>query len=162
MAEVGVDKNVLMRADSAEPDRIQEISDAGYLIQGAKKGKGWVRDGIDNVKRCHLHITKRSVNTIKEIKFYKWRVDPKTDEILDEPVKYKDDAMAAKRYAIGDIIFDADLFDAIKDKNVEKTEGERFWDRVKVDVKKSRGDTGIQEIDEEEYEDMEAGYVSMG
>ncbi len=152
MRQAGVDKNVLMRADSAEPDRIQEISDAGYMIEGAKKGAGSVRDGIDNIKRCRLHITKRSVNTTKEIKNYKWRENPKTGEVMDEPVAFKDDAMAAKRYAIGDIIFDADIFQPRKVEKVTVTVAERFWERVEKDKKKYMP---------EKEESLEEGYVAV-
>ena len=48
---------------------------------------------------------------MKEIKNYRWKKDPKTDEILDEPVKYKDDGMDASAYSCGDIIRDEKLFE---------------------------------------------------
>lgn len=93
-------RRYFQKADSAEPDRIQEISEAGFLILPAKKGPNSIKDGIDRVKRIKLHITARSVNTIKEAKGYKWRVD-KDGNVLDEPVKFKDHSMDALRYAIG-------------------------------------------------------------
>lgn len=101
----------LLKADSAEPDRIQEICDAGFYCEPCRKGKGSVKDSIDVVKRFNLHLTKRSVNIQKEIKGYKWRVD-KDGNVLDEPVKFKDHAMAGIRYAIGDGI---DEIEFIKD-----------------------------------------------
>lgn len=83
-------------ADAAEPDRIEEISRAGYNVKPAMKD---VKDGIDCVKRYKLHIHKDSINIQKEIKSYKWKKD-KDDRVLDEPVKYNDHAMDAMRYAI--------------------------------------------------------------
>lgn len=110
MKENEVSKSFLIRADSAEPDRIQEILMAGFNIEAAKKGKALKKDAIDNIKRRKLHITKDSPNIIKEAKNYRWRKDIKTNQILDEPVKFKDDAMDALMYAIGDIVMDTDLF----------------------------------------------------
>ncbi len=51
------------------------------------------------VKSMPLFITRRSTNIIKEIKSYKWKTD-KDGKVLDEPVKFNDDAMDAMRYAI--------------------------------------------------------------
>ena len=90
----------VIKGDSAEPARIQEISDAGYNIFSASKGPGSVKLGIDRVKRIKLHITADSVNTIKEVKGYKWKVD-KNGRVLDEPVKFMDHSMNAIVYAIG-------------------------------------------------------------
>ncbi len=122
MRENGVSKSVLIRADSAEPDRIEEIQNAGYYIEGAKKGKDAVKNRIDAIQRCKIHIAKKSVNIQKEIKNYRWKRDKKTDEILDEPVKFKDDAMDAIGYAIGDLIADKELFQAGRQlKNIKDT-----------------------------------------
>ncbi len=56
-----------------------------------------VIDGINMVKSMPLFITRRSTNIIKEIKSYKWKTD-KDGKVLDEPVKFNDDAMDAGRY----------------------------------------------------------------
>ena len=92
----------LVKADSAEPDRIEEIRRAGFWVEGAKKGKNSVKDGIDVVKRKKLYITKDSSNLLKEIRSYKWKED-KDGKILDEPVKFNDHAISAMRYAIEDL-----------------------------------------------------------
>lgn len=96
------DKENAYFADSAEPDRIEEIQRAGFHIRPARKGKQRVKDGIDTVKRYKLHITKRSDNILKEIRNYKWRED-KDGKILEEPVKIFDHAMDAIRYALGEM-----------------------------------------------------------
>lgn len=83
-------------ADSSEPQRIEELYKAGFNVYPAMKS---VKDGIDRVKRYKLHITKDSVNVLKEIRSYKWRED-KEGRVLDEPVKFNDHAMDAMRYAI--------------------------------------------------------------
>ena len=83
-------------ADNAEPARIEEICQAGFLCLPAEKE---VKDGIDYVKRHKLHITKDSVNVLKEIGGYTYRKD-KDNHILEEPVKFNDHTMDAIRYAL--------------------------------------------------------------
>lgn len=85
-------------ADEAEPDRIEEFVREGFRIKGAPKGKNSIRDGIDFCKRVRLHVSDDSVNTIKEIRGYKWK--EKDGVTYDEPVKYLDHAMDAFRYAL--------------------------------------------------------------
>ena len=51
------------------------------------------------VKSKQLYITKNSINLLKELKSYKWRVD-KNGRVLEEPVKFRDDLVDAMRYAI--------------------------------------------------------------
>jgi len=83
-------------ADSAEPNRIEEIKRAGYNIWAADKN---VKAGIDFTKRFDIVISPDSVELIKEIKSYKWKSD-KNDVILDDPIKVNDHAVDAMRYAI--------------------------------------------------------------
>jgi phage terminase large subunit len=81
-----------------EPDRIKEIERAGFNIRAAKKAKQKVANGIDLLKRKKIYIHEDCINTIDEIKNYKYKEDSKGN-ILDEPVKFKDHAMDAMRYA---------------------------------------------------------------
>lgn len=92
------DRSIIV-ADCSEPDRIEEIRRAGYVVQECRKGPNSVKDGIDVVKRKRLHIVKTGTETIKEIKFYKWKED-KAGNVLDEPVKFKDHSMDGIRYGI--------------------------------------------------------------
>lgn len=82
-------------ADLAEPARIEEISRAGWVIYPAHKD---VKMGIDLVRRQPLHITKSSVDTIKEVRNYCRKKD-KDGNVLEEPVKIRDHACDAGRYA---------------------------------------------------------------
>ena len=86
-------------ADSAEPDRIREFRQAGFSIVPSRKGPGSVRDGIDFLKRRTIHIHPGCINTIREIQNWKYREDG-SGVLLDEPVPFMDDAMAALRYAV--------------------------------------------------------------
>jgi len=78
-----------------EPDRVREIHLAGFNIRQAKKH---VKNGIDFLKRKKIYINEKCTNTIEEIKSYKYKED-KSGNVLDEPVKFKDHAMDAMRYA---------------------------------------------------------------
>lgn len=80
--------------DAAEPKTIEELVRSGYNALPADKD---VREGIRKVKSMPLYITKRSVNLLKEIRSYKWKMD-KDGRVLDEPVKFNDHAMDAGRY----------------------------------------------------------------
>lgn len=91
-----IDRNVSIYADSAEPQRIEEIYQAGFNVYPSEKN---VQFGINRVKQYKLHILEDSVNLIKEIRSYKWKED-KEGRILEEPVKFNDHAMDAMRYAI--------------------------------------------------------------
>lgn len=90
-------RNAYLFADSAEPDRIKEFDDAGFVVIPAEKD---IHDGIDTVKRFQLKIMDTSVNTLKEIRSYSWKKDRKTERVLDEPVKFNNHAMDAMRYAL--------------------------------------------------------------
>lgn len=85
-----------MYGDCAEPDRIQEFADAGYNIYPADKE---VNIGIDFCKRHKFFTLPSNVNLNKERSVYKWRQD-KNGNVLEEPVKFMDHLMDAKRYAL--------------------------------------------------------------
>lgn len=82
--------------DNAEPKTIEELCRAGYNAKPADKD---VTEGIRKVKSMPLYVTKRSVNLIKELKSYKWKID-KDGRVLDEPVKFNDHACDALRYGV--------------------------------------------------------------
>jgi phage terminase large subunit len=92
-------KKKMIIADSAEPARIKEFRQAGFNCQASVKGKGSVKDGIDWLKRKKIHISKQCPNLLAEMQQYSYKED-KDGNVQDEPVEFKDDAIAALRYAI--------------------------------------------------------------
>jgi phage terminase large subunit len=82
--------------DSAEPDRIQEICNAGFNAKPAKKN---VAMGIDFCQRATINMHEDSTELIKENDTYCWATN-KDGEKIDEPVKFNDHLMDARRYAI--------------------------------------------------------------
>ena len=89
-------KDYIIYADSAEPDRIEEIKRKGFKIFPAAKN---VKSGIDYIKMHKLIISPTSKNLIEELESYRWKTD-RSGNILDEPVKADDHLMDALRYAI--------------------------------------------------------------
>lgn len=83
-------------ADSAEPQRIEEIARAGFRVYPANKD---VKYGLDLLKRTRLHITKRSTNLLKEIRGYQYKKD-KDGKLTEEPIKLFDDGVDAARYGV--------------------------------------------------------------
>lgn len=82
--------------DKAEPDRIKEFNDAGFPMVGGVKD---VNAKITTTKQTKIHIHPRCVNTIKEIKGYKYRKN-RDGITLDEPLKLNDHSMDALGYGV--------------------------------------------------------------
>ncbi len=100
LAEGRFSKQDIMWCDSAEPDRIKEWRAAGYKARAVKKGEHSVTAQIDWLKGRKMHIHPSCVNTIKELQQWRWKLDERTNEYLDEPVNEFDDAIAALRYGV--------------------------------------------------------------
>jgi phage terminase large subunit len=101
MKESEINRSVEIYADSAEPDRIEEIKRAGYYCLPCEKGEGSVEFGIDVCKRYHTHITSRSTLTRKDHENYKWKVDRNGNPISPPvPAHAYSHSNDAKRYAI--------------------------------------------------------------
>ena len=96
LKEFKIDRQSEIVADSAEPKSIEEVYRSGFNIKPAKKGAG-IHLGIDIMRRYKLHITKDSLNAIKEFRSYKWATD-KNGDVLNVPVKVNDHLIDATRY----------------------------------------------------------------
>jgi len=68
--------------DSARPDTIDYIRDAGFKIHGSKKGKGSIEDGIEFIRGHSVIIDPRCKEVIDEFIHYKYKKDPHTGKIL--------------------------------------------------------------------------------
>jgi phage terminase large subunit len=94
-------RDYLIIADSANPEKIEEIRRAGIRIRGARKGKGAIRKGVDTVKQYNILVYSDdnypANNIIKELSRYKWRED-KEGESMEEPIDKFNHALDAIRY----------------------------------------------------------------
>ncbi len=97
MKQEGIKQDAVMYADSTNPDKIVTIQNAGFRrYYPAKKD---VIASIDFIKSKKLYITSDSVNLIKELGIYSWKLD-KNGDAMEVPVKLFDDALDAVRYAV--------------------------------------------------------------
>jgi len=88
----------LMIADESRPEAIKQMKLAGLWVKKSKKGADSVKQGINNMKLYKMHVTKASVNLLKELHQYKWAEFPDGTP-KEEPVKAYDDLLDAARYA---------------------------------------------------------------
>jgi phage terminase large subunit len=97
MQKESMGRQTTIFCDSAEPDRIEEICNAGFNAHPAKKD---VKAGIDYVKAHEVHVDATCSPSIqKEVQNYKYKED-KNGNVLDEPVKAFDHILDACRYGI--------------------------------------------------------------
>lgn len=86
-------------ADAAEPKSIEEIRRAGFNIKAVDKGPDSIRQGIDSMKQYNLHVTKRSVNLIRELRNYSWVMDSQGNA-TNKPIDAFNHGIDAWRYAV--------------------------------------------------------------
>lgn len=84
-------------ADSADPRLIDEIFNEQVLIYPVQKFGGSIMAGIMKMLEFKIHITKRSVNIIKEIQNYTYQQD-KNGNWLNKPIDAYNHAIDAIRY----------------------------------------------------------------
>lgn len=90
-------------ADSAEPKSIKELAGMGLHIQGAKKGRDSVNNGIQWIQDLHIVVHPRCVNFITEISNYSWAED-KFGKKINTPIDDFNHLMDAMRYALEEYI----------------------------------------------------------
>lgn len=87
-------------ADSAEPKSIDELRALGVRrINGARKGRDSVNNGIQFLQNLEIIISPSCVNFLTEIVNYAWQVD-KWGQTLNRPAEGFDHLMDAMRYAL--------------------------------------------------------------
>ena len=109
----GLGTNKLM-ADSARPDTIsylrRPLNKGGKIwpsinCVGAEKKNGSLEDGIDFLRNYRaIYIHRRCPGAKEDYQNYRWKRDPRTDEILSEPVDKSNHAPDDNRYALESLI----------------------------------------------------------
>lgn len=100
LRKAGVDPNVLIVGDSARPEIIAEIKQAGFRIVGADKVAGSVLKSIDYLKQYQVFY--HGKNLKREYLSYAWR-KKRTGEIIDEPQDGFDHCVDSARYIALDL-----------------------------------------------------------
>ena len=94
MNEIGISKMHMIFADSARPDQIKSISNAGYAIKGGNKK---IAEGLDYMKSLEIHLDPVGADMHEEFRHYSYK---KIGEIVtDTPVDFKNHTIDAARYA---------------------------------------------------------------
>jgi phage terminase large subunit len=96
MEALNIDRSTPVYCDSAEPDRIEEICQAGFNAIPQDKDKGSLLAGIDLLKEKPLFITEDSPNIHKELRAYVWKQN-KDGVALDVPVDFMNHSLDAIR-----------------------------------------------------------------
>lgn len=85
-------------ADCAEPKSIAELCSFGYNVKPCYKASK-ITEQIAFVQGFKLHITKRSLEALKECRGYVWQTD-KDGNAINVPTPFNDHAMDAMRYGV--------------------------------------------------------------
>jgi len=91
-------KSLRVLCDGGDPKTIQDLRRMGINAEGAPKGADSIVNGITFNQSMPANITRRSVETIKEFRNYKWSVD-KSGKALNIPIDNWNHSMDAWRYA---------------------------------------------------------------
>ena len=94
MTRLGIPRNALIIADSAEPKSIEELRRRGWNIQAAYKGPDSIQTGIDKIKQHEVYMDPASEDLRREYELYCWK------EGTDKPIDQHNHAIDAIRYAL--------------------------------------------------------------
>jgi len=95
----------VIRGDSARPETINEMKKRGLRLEGAPKWSGSVEDGIAHLRSYELIVIHpRCKRAIQEARLYRYKVDPRTDEVLPIIIDKHNHTWDASRYALGPLI----------------------------------------------------------
>lgn len=95
LRSLGVSGEII--ADSAEPKSIEDLRRMGFNIFPASKGPDSIRASIDRLQSFNIHITRDSLNLIKEFRSYKW-VQDINGKSTGEPVDAFNHGVDSLRY----------------------------------------------------------------
>lgn len=99
MGKIGITRNDMVVADSAEQKSIKELCNLGYWVVPCSKGKDSIINGIDILKRYRIHVTRRSRNLLNELGSYSWE-KTRDGRWSNKPQDGNDHAIDALRYAV--------------------------------------------------------------
>lgn len=97
LKQIGVSSGQCIVADSAEPKSIQDVTNAGFWAEAARKGPDSIKNSIDRLQQYTIHVTGSSLNLIKELRQYRWAKD-RDGKSLNAPEDVFNHAIDALRY----------------------------------------------------------------
>lgn len=98
-------KGFVWRADSARPETISFLNNAGYTVVGAEKGPGSVEDGISYIRSFdQIVLHPRASIAVQQVRLYRYKTDKHTGDVLKQIEKKHDDWSDQCRYALEPVI----------------------------------------------------------
>ena len=98
-------RKYVIRSDSARPETIAEMKKRGFRTEPAPKWSGSIEDGITHLRSyAAIVIHPRCQRTIEEARLWRYKTDPRTDDVLPILKPGNDHCMDAMRYALAPLI----------------------------------------------------------
>lgn len=99
-------KEHVSRADSSRPETISYLNNHEYTkVTGVEKWSGSVKDGIDFIKSFEMVVIHpRCENMLGEAKFYSYKTDPQTNEVLPIIIDKHNHGWDSVRYGLNPLI----------------------------------------------------------
>lgn len=98
-------RDYTIRADAARPETIAEIKKRGFRCVAAPKWSGSVEDGIQHLRSyTEIVIHPRCKRVIEEARLWRYKLDPRTDDVLPTLVDANNHTWDAIRYALAPLI----------------------------------------------------------
>lgn len=95
--EQGIASEHQIIADCAEPKSIRELQAGGLWVTASLKGKDSIVSGLDILKRYRMHVTRRSIGILSNLRAYRWGKD-KDGNNTNKPEDRNNHGIDAIRY----------------------------------------------------------------
>ena len=97
--EQGVSGQQQIVADCAEPKSIRELQGCGLWVTASPKGADSIVSGLDILKRYKIHVTRRSLGILSNLRAYKWSKD-RDGNTTNKPEDKNNHGIDAIRYVV--------------------------------------------------------------
>ena len=95
----------LIMADCARPETVSHIKNKGFNIESCPKWQGSVEDGVEYIRSFErIYIHTRCPHTYYEFKYYSYKQDKNTGEVLPVLLDKDNHCVDALRYALNSYI----------------------------------------------------------
>jgi phage terminase large subunit len=93
----GIGSSDQIIADCAEPKSIRELQAHGLWVTASPKGQDSIVSGLDILKRYRIHVTRRSIGLLSNLRSYQWGKD-KDGNMTNKPEDKNNHGIDAIRY----------------------------------------------------------------
>ena len=95
--EKGLGSSEQIIADCAEPKSIKELQAHGLWVTASPKGADSIIVGLDILKRYQIHVTRKSIGILSNLRAYKWDKD-RDGNMTNKPEDKNNHGIDAVRY----------------------------------------------------------------